>query len=87
MYKFYQITVSFKKLILSLNCMKICYLFIIYYLFFINCNFVLDVMYITTHLHVVKDFWNFKNMFNRFLIFKIFKFQNFQIMFFFSVDN
>jgi len=41
-------------------------------------------MYITPHLHVVKDFWSLKFLFNRFLIFQIFKFHNFQIM---SVDN
>jgi hypothetical protein len=34
-----------------------------------NYNFVLDVMYITPHLHVVNDFWNFKKMFNTFLKF------------------
>jgi hypothetical protein len=37
-------------------------------------------MYITPHLHVVKDSWNLKIMFNRFLTFKILKFHNFQIV-------
>jgi hypothetical protein len=40
------------------------YLFIYFLLLFIiilirNYNFVLCVMHITPHLHVVKDFWNF----------------------------
>jgi hypothetical protein len=37
-------------------------------------------MYITLHLHVVKDLWNFLIVFNRFLVFKIFKIQKFQIV-------
>jgi hypothetical protein len=37
-------------------------------------------MYITPHLHAVKDSWMFLIMFNRFWIFKIFKFYSFQIV-------
>jgi hypothetical protein len=37
-------------------------------------------MYITPHLHVVKNFWNLKILFNRFLILKFFKFHNFQFV-------
>jgi hypothetical protein len=35
--------------------MKICLLFNLLFYYFINYNFVLDVMYITPHLHAVKD--------------------------------
>jgi hypothetical protein len=37
-------------------------------------------MYITPHLHVVKDFWHLKILFNIFLILKFLKFHNFQIV-------
>jgi hypothetical protein len=60
--------------------MRICSLFNALFLFFVNYNFVVDVMYITPHLHVVKDSWNFFIMFNRFFIFLDFKFHNFQTL-------
>jgi len=46
----------------------------------VKYDFALDVMYITPHLHVVKDFWNFKIMFNRFYFIFNFKFHKFQIV-------
>jgi hypothetical protein len=41
-------------------------LIILFLFFFVNYNFVLDVMYITPHLHVVKKILNFKILFNKF---------------------
>jgi hypothetical protein len=57
--------------------MKICYNFFNFFSCIIKYNFVLDVMYITPHLHVVKDF---EILFNRFLTLIFFKFHNFQIV-------
>jgi hypothetical protein len=37
----------------------------------ISYNFVLYFMYITTHLHVIKDFWNFKILRNILKFYKI----------------
>jgi hypothetical protein len=36
-------------------------------------NFALDVMYITPHLHVVKNFWKFKILLIKIKFFKILK--------------
>jgi len=47
----------------------------------INYNFVLYVMNITPHLHVVKDFWKFENWKN----FEILKFSNCEC--FLNVDS
>jgi hypothetical protein len=56
-------------------------LIILWFLFLYHkIQLFLDVMYITLHLHVVKDLWNFLIVFNRFLVFKIFKIQKFQIV-------
>jgi hypothetical protein len=44
-------------------------------------------MYITPHLHVVKDSWNFLIMFNRFLKKKILTSQLLNCERFLSVDN
>jgi hypothetical protein len=68
-YRSTKLCVSFWKIILISNCMKICKLFNYLFYCFINCNFFLDVMYITSHLHAVKDSWILKNRINRFLIY------------------
>jgi hypothetical protein len=64
MYGLYQIL----RFVLKIFKFQIVWKYAIY--LFIYCvikyNFFLDVMYITPHLHVVKDFWNFEIMFNRF---------------------
>jgi hypothetical protein len=44
-------------------------------------------MYITPHLHEVKDFWKFEIMFNRFLILKFLISQLSNCECFLSVDN
>jgi hypothetical protein len=79
-YKFYQILHFILK---NYPNFKL-YEHILIILWFFSCtikyNFTLDVMYITPHLHVVKDFWNIKFLFNRFLIFKILKSHKFQIV-------
>jgi hypothetical protein len=62
-------------------------LIIIFIIFYYKLFFFFDVMYITSHLHAVKDFWNFKFLFNIFLINFFFKFYNFQIVIVFCVDN
>jgi hypothetical protein len=54
-------------------------LIIIIIIIFINYNFVLDVMYITPHLHVVKDSWEFKIKFNKILIKKISNLKTFKL--------
>jgi len=57
-------------------------LIILWFVFLYHNNFALDVMYITSYLHVVKDSWIFTILFNRFLVFK-----NFKLWVFFIVGN
>jgi len=57
MYIFYQILSFVLKKNINFKLYENLFFFLI--IFFINYNFVLDVMYITPHLHVVKDSWNF----------------------------
>jgi hypothetical protein len=80
MYKFYQILHFILKIYLNFKLYE--NMLIIYYfiLLFHKLQLCFRYHYITPHLHVVKDSWNFKIVFNIFLIFKILKFYNFQIM-------
>ncbi len=80
MYRLYQILCFVLKKYLNFKLYKKMLIIYCFILFFINKIFVLDVMYITPHLHVVKDSWNFKFLFNRFKISKNLKFHNFQIV-------
>jgi signal transduction histidine kinase len=84
-YRFYQILHFVLKNYLNFKLYED--MLILFYDFFsclIKYNFALYFVYITPHLHVIKDFWNFKILFNRFLVFKKFKFHKFQIEFFFE---
>jgi len=76
MYRFYQIHFILK------NYHNFKLYFICLFCCIINYNFALDVMYITPHLHTVKDSWKFLILFNGFSTFKNFKFHNFQSVFF-----
>jgi len=70
-YRFYQIICfvlkNYPNFELHENMLIILWFFFLYHKY----NFALNVMYITPHWHVVKDFWNLKILFNRFLIKKI----------------
>jgi hypothetical protein len=58
MYNFYQIFLFILKNYLNFKLYENMLIIECFILVFINYNFVLDVTYITPHLHVVKDFWN-----------------------------
>jgi hypothetical protein len=87
-YKIYEIFHFILKNYFNFKLYENMLIIFLFFYFFIKIFLKKDVMYITPHLHVVKDFWKFEILFNRFLILKILRFHNFQIVsVFLNVDN
>ncbi len=62
--KFYQILHFILKFYHNFESYQNMLITCVFFLGIINYNFVLYFMHITPHLHVVKDFWNFKKLKN-----------------------